>query len=198
MKKSLFFILALSCVCMYASESTYTSSVKNLYETADSSKSKGRLLPTSEIKVLEKEGDKIKIELEGYMKDGVDSAVYFSVGKRILIAGLSKSGNFDFKTISTSKDEEGIEWKKVSFIAYTKNDNLTDDLDALYKSAQTIFTNNCAICHPAHGTHEYTANQWPSIVKSMITRTAMTKEENYLVTQYLQKHASDIEKGESK
>ena len=31
----------------------------------------------------------------------------------------------------------------------------------------------------------------------MLSRTAMTKEQNYLVVQYLQKHAKDI-KGEEK
>ena len=55
-----------------------------------------------------------------------------------------------------------------------------------------------ALCHPGHPSTEFTANQWPSIVKSMVTRTAMTKEENYLVTQYLQKHAKDMNQGESK
>ena len=198
MKKSLFFVLAFSFACLYANEITYTSSVKNLFETSDGSSSKGRLLPTSKIKILEKDGDKLKIEIEGYMKDGVNNAVYFSQGNRILVAGISKSAKFDFKTISTSKDEEGVEWQKVSFIAFTDNANLTDDLDGLYKNAQAIFDTNCALCHPGHPSTEFTANQWPSIVKSMVTRTAMTKEENYLVTQYLQKHASDIEKGESK
>jgi trimethylamine-N-oxide reductase cytochrome c-type subunit TorC len=198
MKKSLLLTLAFSSAFLYASETMYTSSVKNLFESSDSTSSKGRLLPTSKVKILETKGDNIKIELEGFMKDGVDSAVYFSEGKRILIAGLSKSSNFDFKTISTSKDEEGVEWKKVTFTAFTKNNNLTEDLDALYAQAQTVFANNCAMCHPAHPASEFTANQWPSIVKSMINRTAMTKDENYLVTQYLQKHAKDMGKGESK
>jgi nitrate/TMAO reductase-like tetraheme cytochrome c subunit len=198
MKKSLLLTLAFSSAFLYASETMYTSSVKNLFESSDSTSSKGRLLPTSKVKILETKGDNIKIELEGFMKDGVDSAVYFSQGKRILIAGLSKSSNFDFKTISTTKDEEGVEWKKVTFTAFTKNDNLTEDLDALYAQAQTVFGNNCAMCHPAHPASEFTANQWPSIVKSMINRTAMTKDENYLVTQYLQKHAKDMGKGESK
>lgn len=194
MKKSLLVILTFSFVSLFASDATYTSSVKNLFESANGSSSKGRLLPTSKIKILEKQGDKIKIELEGYMKDGVNSAVYYSVGNRILVAGISKSAKFDFKTISTSKDEEGVEWQKVSFVAFTENDNLTDDLDGLYKKAQAIFDTNCALCHPGHPSSEFTANQWPSIIKSMIGRTAMTKDENYLVTQYLQKHAKDMQK----
>ena len=97
MKKSLLFILAFATACLYANEITYTSSVKDLYETVDSSKSKGRLLPTSKIKILEENGDKIKIEIEGYVKEDLSNAVYFSIGPRILVAGLSKNGNFDIK-----------------------------------------------------------------------------------------------------
>lgn len=194
MKKSLVASLVFSTACLYASETMYTDSVKNLFESSDSKSSKGRLLPTSKVEILEKKGDKIKIEVEGFMKDGVSNAVYFSKGKRILVAGLSKSGKFDFKTISSSKDENNVVWKKVKFTAFTKNDKLTKDIDSLYKTAQTTFTENCSMCHPSHPAHEFTANQWPSIVKSMINRTAMTKEQNYLVTQYLQKHAKDMKK----
>ena len=106
MKKSLLFILTIATVCLYANESAYTSSVKNLYESAQSTKVKGRLLPTSKIKVLEDYGDMLKIEFEGYMKEGISNAVYYSIGPRILVAGLSKKGKFDFEVIKTSKDEE--------------------------------------------------------------------------------------------
>lgn len=194
MKKLTVFSLIALASSLFANEVKYASSVKNLYETSDSTSSKGRLLPTSKLTVLEKVGDKIKVEIEGFAKEGVNQAVYFVEGKRILVAGLSKSSKFDLKTISSSKDDSGKTWNKVKFIAYTKDENLVKDLDTLYKTAQTTFAENCAMCHPAHPAHEFTANQWPSIVKSMVNRTAMTKEQNYLVTQYLQKHAKDMEK----
>lgn len=196
MKKGLLVFLGLFGACLYANETMYTSSVKNLFEDSNTTSVKGRLLPTSKVKILEKQGNKVKIEIEGYIKDNISYAIYFSKGKRILVTGLSKNTKFDFKTISTSKDENEVEWKKVSFTAYTKNENFTKDLDSLYKKAYGIYTENCAMCHLAHPTSEFTANQWPSIVKSMISRTAMTKEQNYLVTQYLQKHAKDMKKGE--
>lgn len=195
MKKSLIIGMAFLSISLYASESMYTSSVKNLFETANSSTPQGRLLPTSKINILEKNGDQIKVEIEGFMQTGVTNAIYFVKGKRILVAGLSKSGNFEIKKLSTSKDEDGVEWEKVILTAYTKDDNLTKDLNSLYSSAEVIFKDNCAICHPAHPVTEFTANQWPSMLKAMINRTAMTKPQSYLVTQYLQKHAKDM-KGE--
>ncbi|NVJ54622.1 MAG: cytochrome C [Campylobacteraceae bacterium] len=195
MKKSLILGMALLSVSLYASETMYSSSVKNLYVTADSSAVKGRLLPTSEVKVVEKNADKVKIEIEGFRKAGVPNAIYFVKGKRILVAGLSKSGKFDVKKLSSSKDDNGVEWDKVVLTAYTKNDNLSKDLKPLYEKASNLYKNNCAICHPAHPVHEFSANQWPSMFKAMVNRTAIPKQERYLVTQYLQKHAKDM-KGE--
>ncbi|QDF29283.1 cytochrome C [Halarcobacter anaerophilus] len=195
MKKSIIFGVSLLSISLYGSEIMYSSSVKNLFETSDSTTRKGRLLPTSEVKILEKKGNRVKIEMEGYMKSGVSTAIYFVKGKRILVAGLSKSGNFDIKKISSSKDENAVEWEKVVLTAYTKNSNLTKDLDSLYSKAQELFKNNCSICHPAHPVNEFTANQWPSMFKAMVNRTAIQKQDRYLVTQYLQKHAKDM-KGE--
>jgi trimethylamine-N-oxide reductase cytochrome c-type subunit TorC len=192
MKKSLIFGIVFLTISLYASETMYTSSVKNLFETSNSTASKGRLLPTSEVKVIEKKDGKVKVEIEGFMKVGVSNALYFAQGKRILVAGLSKSGKFDIKTISTRTGKNGTEWKKVVLTAYTKDDNLTKNLDVLYEEANKLFKDNCAMCHPIHASNEFTSNQWPSMIKSMISRTAMTKEQNYLVTQFLQKHAKDM------
>lgn len=190
---SLIFLSSILC----ANELMYTSSVKNLYENIDNNTAKGRLLPTSEITVLEKKDGKIKIQVQGYMKEDVSNAIYFNQKNRILIAGLTKENNFEIKTISTNKDEEGNVWKKVELTAFTNDDNLTKDINSLYTEAEKIYKDSCSMCHQAHPIDEYTANQWPSIIKSMLSRTAMTKEQNYLVVQYLQKHAKDIQ-GEEK
>jgi trimethylamine-N-oxide reductase cytochrome c-type subunit TorC len=195
MKKSLLIGIAFLSISLYAGETMYTTSVKNLFESSDSNARKGRLLPTSKVNVIEKHGKKVKVEIEGFMKAGVTNAIYFVKGKRILVAGLSKSGKFDIKKLSSSKDEDGVLWDKVVLTAYTKSDKLTDDLASLYSEAEQLFKNNCSICHPAHPAHEFTANQWPSMFKAMVNRTAIEKQDRHLVTQYLQKHAKDM-KGE--
>ena len=43
------------------------------------------------------------------------------------------------------------------------------------------------MCHALHNINEYNANQWPSILKSMLSRTVMDKKDRFLVSQYLQK-----------
>ncbi len=195
MKKNIILGITFLSTALYASEIMYTTSVKNLFETSNSDSTKGRLLPTSKVKVLEKTDNKIKVEIEGFRKEGTTNAIYFVKGKRILVAGLSKSNDFPVKKLSSSKDEDGTTWEKVALTAYIKNDKLTEDLDSLYATSKELYKNNCSMCHPAHHVDEFTANQWPSMFKAMANRTGVTKEQSYLITQYLQKHAKDM-KGE--
>jgi len=195
MKKSLLLGVTFLSVSLYASQTMYVSSVENLFENADTTSRKGRLLPTSKVEVIDTIGAKVKVEIEGFRKAGVPNAIYYVKGQRILMAGLSKKNDFNIKKISSSKDENGVEWEKVVLTAYTNKKNLVEDLETLYSKAESLYKNNCSICHPSHPIHEFTANQWPSMFKAMVNRTAISKKDGYLVTQYLQKHAKDM-KGE--
>jgi len=195
MKKSLLLGVTFLSVSLYASQTMYVSSVENLFEDADTTSRKGRLLPTSKVEVIDTIGAKVKVEIEGFRKAGVPNAIYYVKGQRILMAGLSKKNDFNIKKISSSKDENGVEWEKVVLTAYTNKKNLVEDLETLYSKAESLYKNNCSICHPSHPIHEFTANQWPSMFKAMVNRTAISKKDGYLVTQYLQKHAKDM-KGE--
>jgi trimethylamine-N-oxide reductase cytochrome c-type subunit TorC len=50
------------------------------------------------------------------------------------------------------------------------------------------------MCHSLHEVNHYTANQWPSLFQSMISRTPIENDDVWMITQYLQKHASDMKK----
>lgn len=189
MKKKIFLLCTIVSQSLFAGEIMYATAVKNVSTSVDSPIN-GRILPTSKVEILEKVGDKIKVQIEGFVKNGRENAVYFVPKKRILVAALKKGGGYKLKSISQDGD-----WKKVSFTAYTKNDKLTKDLPTLNKEAHKLFSENCGLCHALHPTTEFTANQWPSMIKAMKSRTPLTKDQVFLVTQYLQKHAKDI-KGE--
>ncbi|WP_419673643.1 hypothetical protein [Aliarcobacter butzleri] len=64
MKKVILPSLIFLSSILYANELMYTSSVKNLYENIDNNTAKGRLLPTSEITVLEKKMGKSKFKFK--------------------------------------------------------------------------------------------------------------------------------------
>ncbi|WP_141048060.1 cytochrome C [Aliarcobacter cryaerophilus] len=193
MNKYVMFALVFITTSLFSSEDWYVGSVKNLYENSKSSDIKGRLLPTSKIEVLDEVDGRYKVKISGFAKDKEEFALYYSYKNRILVAGLSKTSNFDIVSSKKVELKEFENFKKLEIIAFVDKDNLTKDLNSLYAKADELYKNNCGICHSAHDKKEFTANLWPSVMKSMLSRTAITKEENYLVVQYLQKHAKDME-----
>ncbi len=169
----------------------YTTSVSSLYNEG-SQKVVGRLLPTVEVEIIEKVGDKVKITFEGYIQDGTENAIYFVPNRRILVAGITKNTKFDYEVVDTIKDN-GKVWKKIKTTFLSDEDEFTKDVNMLYKQADTMYVDNCSICHALHDKKEFNANQWPSIVNSMLSRTAISKQDSYILIQYLQKNAKDMQ-----
>jgi len=192
MRKLIFSVLFL-CVSLYANEIFYASAVKNLYETSNSNSSKGRLLPTSKIEVLSEVDNKYKVKISGYAKEGVESALYFTYKNRILVAGLAKDSKFEVITSKKVSDSNFSDFKELEIVAFVDKDDLSKDLNSLYAKAQELYSANCGTCHELHHKDEFTANAWPSVLESMVNMTPISKEESYLVTQYLQKHSKDME-----
>lgn len=175
---------------LLAQNPTYSTKVKSLYLPSQE-KAIGRLLPTAEVKIIAEQGDKVEIEISGWIEDGVPSAVYFVPNRRILVAGINKSTKFDFTTLDSIQDG-GKKWLQIKAKFLSDKDGFSEDLEAMWKSAEEMYLANCAICHKLHEKTEFNANQWPSMINSMLSRTAISKEESYLLIQYLQKNAKDM------
>ncbi|MGX3011380.1 hypothetical protein ACWIUD_07455 [Helicobacter sp. 23-1044] len=173
---------------------SYATKVKQLY-LPNAQKAVGRLLPSVEVKMLgEKDGEKdgkVEVEISGWIEDGVPNAVYFVPNRRILVAGIDKKAQYDFTQIDSIEDG-GKKWIQIKAKFLTEKDGFGDDLEAMYKSAEEMYQTNCGICHKLHDKKEFNANQWPSMINSMLSRTAISKEESYLLIQYLQKNAKDM------
>lgn len=194
MKRTVKFMLILSFIFtsyLNTSEIMYSESVKNLYLNLDDSKSSGRLLPMTKVEVLETSGDKIKIKIAGFSKEGLNNALYFEAGKRILNAAFDKKAKINFKIIESKKVENDT-YNLIEVIAWTDVGNFNKELNEVYASAKEMYNLNCSTCHKLHDTDEFNSNQWPSIVKAMGMRAGLSNEERYFITQYIQRHARDM------
>ncbi len=177
----------------YAGDVKYASKVKSLYKDG-SDKVVGRLLPTAQVEVLEQKGDKVLLRIEGYAQADKQVALYFVPNRRILNAGFSKNADVEFKITESFKESESKqEWVKASVELWSENADLVESVEPLYKEAQELF-GNCSVCHALHPPKEFNANQWPSVVKSMKSRVGYDSNQEYLVSQYLQKNAKDMPK----
>lgn len=177
----------------YAGDVKYASKVKSLYKEGND-KVVGRLLPTAQVEVLEQKGDKVLLKIEGYAQADKQVALYFAPNRRILNAGFSKNADVKFKIAESFQESESKqEWIKASVELWSENADLIESVEPLYKEAQELF-GNCSVCHALHPPKEFNANQWPSVVKSMKSRVGYDSNQEYLVSQYLQKNAKDMPK----
>lgn len=179
------------CSIAIASAAQYATEVKNLYADSNGTKVVGKLLPTTEVQILKQENGKVLLAVEGYAEAGSDLAVYFVPGKRILNVGLTKGSGITLQTLSSTQ-VDGKAYNKVKLEAWSEEGALSEDLNGLLAQAKDMYEQNCSMCHGLHSVKEYTANQWPSMFKSMAGRTTIDKKDYQLVVAYLQKNAKDM------
>lgn len=184
-----FTLFALLCASSFAAQ--YATTVKPLYADATSKKVIGKLLPTAEVEVIKEEGNRVLVSISGY-QDAGKPAIYFVAGKRILNAGFDGKAGVEFKK-NGSEVVDGKTYEKVTATVWTDKSNLSPEVAPLYAKAKDLFSQNCSMCHGLHPEKEFSANQWPSMFKSMAGRTGIDKNDYQLVIEYLQKNAKDMQ-----
>lgn len=170
----------------------YTDVVKDVYADANSAKSIGRLLPTNAVEILQTSGDRAQIKVKGYQNPAVSNVVYFADGARIISVAFAKTAPFDIKVIKEGKNGK---WNEVETTVFVQKDGFSADVNAMFAKADKMYKESCGVCHALPQTTHFNANQWPSLLKSMIGRTAIEKKDEWLVIEYLQKHSSDVNLG---
>lgn len=69
---------------------------------------------------------------------------------------------------------------------------LIDDQQKIWRYAADMMSANCTGCHGLTALDRFNANQWIGVIKGMAPRTSLTQEQLRVLTQYVQKHASDM------
>ncbi|MDL0089075.1 cytochrome C [Campylobacter gastrosuis] len=184
MKKVL--LASLFASLIYANGEVYSDIVKPVFADENAKSSIGRLLPTNGVKILEKSGKKLKIQVQGYLNPAAPNVLYYSDKDRIFTLAFAKTANF--KTELVKKGENG-KWDLVKTSVWVDDGDFYDDVKPLFARAAEIYQNSCGVCHSLHQPNQYNANQWPNLLKSMLSRTAIEKKDEWLITEYLQKHA---------
>lgn len=149
----------------------------------------GKLLPTNEFEVLSKKNGRLKIYIKGYQNPKVKRALYFSTKNRILVAAFSKLASFKPHNLGKKAG-----FDKLGYTLFIKNANLSNNPSKLNAHAKALFQEKCSMCHSLYKPSSRPANQWPSVIKAMKQRAGFSKQQEILVSIYLQKHASDMQK----
>ncbi|MSE29788.1 cytochrome C, partial [Escherichia coli] len=153
----------------------------------------GNLMASTEVKVVKREGDMVLADVHGWQQDGVTEAFYAARGKRIMSALLGEEARKALKVSGSVTDEETKQvWHEVDLQVWLPAKNLIGDQQKIWSYASELMANNCTGCHGLTELNRFNANQWIGVVKGMSGRTSLTQEQVRLLTQYVQKHASDM------
>ncbi|UJF18167.1 NapC/NirT family cytochrome c [Vibrio sp. SS-MA-C1-2] len=179
----------------------YSILSKPLYTAATGDTNAGKLNIATKVKVLEIEGDRVLVGIDGWRKRiGAGRVIYFDFGVNILSAQLTKEEALADGVIQTFDEKEdpltGLTWQKVEAKVWTDNQYLTPSADGIWDYASGVYESSCSVCHAQPDVKHYDANTWPSIFQGMVSFTSMDKETQALIQKYLQEHSSTFGKHE--
>ncbi len=178
------------------SDTLLTLKTKDFYldekSAKDGGKSAGKYLPATEVKVVERSGDLLKVRLDGWQQDEVDRVIYALRGQRIFSATVGKTSISAIKRLNTETDmDTELVWHQVEMEAWINKDGLVSDKDKLWNYAEEMYVASCATCHSRPDPGHYLANQWIGVLKSMKRFISIDKEQYRFMQKYLQFNASD-------
>ncbi len=172
----------------------YSLDSKALYSTPDSSSTvEGQLLPASQVTVLERQGDLIKVQITGWMeKNGKGRVLTEYMGKRVFTATVRGGVKATEKVLKTETDATtGMEWNQVTVQAWLTQTDMLSSIKPIWSYAKDMYGASCNSCHAAPDPSHYTANGWISGLKAMSAYYRLNQTEERTLLKYLQNHAKD-------
>lgn len=193
--KKFFLFLFLSLSCLYAK----TGFTTNNQKISINGKDVGFITMLTPIEII---NDKNEALVTGYMKETYQEKIvkspilneeYVSFvldGDKVSFDGET---NPYVKILDKTEDEYGEIWLKCELKFNVDQNNTTKDPTMLYNQAKNLYEQTCSACHTLHEPTEYTVNQWPFQVDSMISSgfVGLDEMEKNSVIKYLQHNAKD-------
>ncbi|MGY0218245.1 pentaheme c-type cytochrome TorC [Endozoicomonadaceae bacterium StTr2] len=168
-----------------------------LFADARSQQEVGKLLPATEVKVLERQGDMLNVDVTGWRDtSGRGRVLTAEAGKRIFSAALRTSQAEKVKVLDSTKIEEtGKTWEKVSTNVWIRNENLLTDVNPIWDYTEELYKSTCTQCHGAPDINHFSSTEWIAQLKGMMSFADLSKREERTLLKYLQNHGSDSAAG---
>ena len=156
----------------------------------------GKLLGGAQVRIAQREGDKLQLVLKGWQMEEAPSIVYQAKGHRVMMAVLSDAAAAAVQrgTPETEPDT-GQSWVPAEITVWSNVSDLNTSRQALWDYSQDTYQKACASCHVLPEQTHFTANQWIGTMKSMKRFTSFTDDEYRLILAYLQNHSKDLDDG---
>ena len=149
------------------------------------------ILPATPVIVRATKGQRVKVEVTGWSPMGGARYLFMAISQRIRRAVLTDAGLPKRTVIGTGEDAWESTWQHARITGWIDKADLVPDVGTVWKEASKLYFSHCSRCHSLRKPREFTANQWPSVLKIMTARAGFSKDQAALVTALLQHHARD-------
>jgi mono/diheme cytochrome c family protein len=152
----------------------------------------GKLLASTKLTVLARDGDMVQARVDGWQQEGSDSALYALKGQRILDAVLSPAAVAKLVRGKPVHDADtNLNWNQTSLTVWTQQSGLNADLTQLWQYGGDLYGASCATCHTLQPTNNFLTNQWIGTLGAMKRYTSLEDDQYRLLLAYLQYHSKD-------
>jgi mono/diheme cytochrome c family protein len=153
----------------------------------------GKFLGAAELSVVARDGDKIKVRLDGWQMGGADPVIFSEQGHRIVQAVLGDAAIAAVERQAPIVDPDtGQEWSESSLEVWVESEGMTTELQELWAYSADIYNSSCSTCHALPETDHFLANQWIGNLNAMKRFTSLTDDQYRLLLAYLQNHSKDV------
>ncbi len=180
---------SLAAASAQSATTVYADTTTPLQATAKSAPVVGSVMPGTPLAVQGTSGGASHVQLSGWVIKGSETVLFEDVGLHAVLAIFDASAKLPMKIVKTQKDSYGTVWEQVHVGGWVATKATTAKIATVWTKAETLFQSRCSSCHALHEPNEFTANQWPGVLKTMGQNAALDKQELNLVTAYLQAHA---------
>jgi len=174
-------------------ETLYISQQTSLLDAPRNGDIVADITPGTMIRVIQHDDEWLQVEMMGWSPEGGEKYLFREIGQRIRLAKITEQGLTGRTVVDEKEDYYESVWLDVRLTGWLDIKNTTAELGDIWKTARDLFHQRCTRCHALHRPTEFTANQWPAILKIMTVRAGLSDDMKSLIVQYMQTHAKDQE-----
>lgn len=145
------------------------------------------LPPATELTVLERQDDRLKVTLSGWYRGEDSTTLSARAGDLIPVAALDKAARAALETgagITDSRTE--LVWTRGELTGWVSDAGLVTDRQKFTEYAQEMNEVTCSACHHLYKPGDFGPAEWEEVMQEMRHRVSLNDTEYAIVRKYLQ------------
>lgn len=164
-----------------AATQRFASGVTPLLDAANG-KTIGSVGPGAALTVVADSGASTHVTVTGFAAQSAPGTVYAYADRHIVVLS-----GFTGKAVNgATQSVGGTPYVAVTIDGWVASNALAPDAATVWKAASALYQQKCSTCHSLRPPTDYTANQWPALMKAQADNAGLDPGQTALITAYLQ------------